>query len=87
MTMPTILPPGISPPLTQNNSHNHNALIVIIASLSLFLALASLAIRTYAISRRGATLKDDYVLLTIVVWPDHDVLDTLLGDNPAYLLL
>ncbi|RAL03183.1 uncharacterized protein BO80DRAFT_423152 [Aspergillus ibericus CBS 121593] len=61
------LPPGVSPPLTEDNDHNHNGLIVIITSLSLFLILASLGIRLFASSKRGLLLKDDYVLFAVVI--------------------
>ncbi|OOF93883.1 hypothetical protein ASPCADRAFT_7374 [Aspergillus carbonarius ITEM 5010] len=61
------LPPGVSPPLTEDNDHNHNGLIVIITSLALFLVLASLGIRLFASSKRGLILKDDYVLLAVVI--------------------
>ncbi|KAI9039206.1 uncharacterized protein KD926_009840 [Aspergillus affinis] len=67
MERTTVLPPGIAPPLTEDNDHNHNALIVIIASFSMFLAVASLAIRIYASQSRGAVLEDDYVLLLVVI--------------------
>ncbi|PWY77308.1 hypothetical protein BO94DRAFT_588639 [Aspergillus sclerotioniger CBS 115572] len=61
------LPPGVSPPLTEDNDHNHNGLIVIITSLALFLILASLGIRLFASSKRGLILKDDYVLFAVVI--------------------
>ncbi|PWY69799.1 hypothetical protein BO70DRAFT_390059 [Aspergillus heteromorphus CBS 117.55] len=59
------LPPGVSSPLTEDNDYNHNGLIVIITSLSLFLILASLGIRLFASSKRGHIFKDDYVLFVV----------------------
>ncbi|PYH43460.1 uncharacterized protein BP01DRAFT_323083 [Aspergillus saccharolyticus JOP 1030-1] len=60
------LPPGVSPPLTEDNEHNHNGLLVIITSLGLFLVLASLGIRIFASSKRSILLRDDYVLFIVV---------------------
>ncbi|PYI24151.1 hypothetical protein BO99DRAFT_418818 [Aspergillus violaceofuscus CBS 115571] len=65
-TLPSSLPPGVSPPLTEDNEHNHNGLIVIITSLGLFLVLASLGIRMFASSKRSILLRDDYVLFVVV---------------------
>ncbi|CAK41586.1 uncharacterized protein BO96DRAFT_329999 [Aspergillus niger CBS 101883] len=61
------LPPGVSPPLTEDNDHNHNGLIVIVTSLALFLVLASLVIRIFASSKRGLMLQDDHVLFAAAV--------------------
>ncbi|PYH97341.1 hypothetical protein BO71DRAFT_140371 [Aspergillus ellipticus CBS 707.79] len=61
------LSPGVSPPLTEDNDHNHNGLIVIITSLALFLILASLGIRLFASSKRGLITNDDYVLFIVVI--------------------
>ncbi|RAL08275.1 uncharacterized protein BO97DRAFT_223958 [Aspergillus homomorphus CBS 101889] len=65
-TLASPLPPGVSPPLTEENEHNHNGLIVIITSLGLFLALASLGIRIFASSKRSILLRDDYLLFVVV---------------------
>lgn len=61
------LPPGVSPPLTEDNDHNHNGLVVIVTSLALFLVLASLVIRLFASSKRGLMLQDDHVLFAAAV--------------------
>ncbi|GKZ32877.1 hypothetical protein AbraIFM66950_002563 [Aspergillus brasiliensis] len=61
------LPPGVSPPLTEDNDHNHNGLIVIVTSLALFLVLASLVIRVFASSKRGLMLQDDHVLFAAAI--------------------
>ncbi|GKZ63506.1 hypothetical protein AnigIFM49718_000815 [Aspergillus niger] len=61
------LPPGVSPPLTEDNDHNHNGLIVIVTSLALFLVIASLVIRIFASSKRGLMLQDDHVLFAAAV--------------------
>ncbi|PYI28709.1 hypothetical protein BP00DRAFT_459200 [Aspergillus indologenus CBS 114.80] len=58
----TSLPPGISPPLAENNAHNHTGLIIIFASVCLFLVLSSLAMRVYATTQRSMALSDDYLL-------------------------
>ncbi|THC92347.1 hypothetical protein EYZ11_008191 [Aspergillus tanneri] len=78
MPGPSVLPPGIAPPLTENNDYNHNALIVIITSLSLFLVLSSFAIRSYACLHRGVTLTDDYILILVVIVACAQVLVTLI---------
>ncbi|RAK78895.1 uncharacterized protein BO72DRAFT_467338 [Aspergillus fijiensis CBS 313.89] len=65
-TRSSSLPPGVSSPLTEENEHNHNGLIVIITSLGLFLVLASLGIRMFASSKRSILLRDDYVLFVVV---------------------
>ncbi|PYH31906.1 uncharacterized protein BO87DRAFT_363732 [Aspergillus neoniger CBS 115656] len=61
------LPPGVSPPLTEDNDHNHNGLVVIVTSLALFLVLASLVIRLFASSKRGLMLQDDHVLFAAAI--------------------
>ncbi|KAF7593017.1 hypothetical protein BBP40_012104 [Aspergillus hancockii] len=61
------LPPGIAPPLAEDNDHNHSGLIVVITSLALFLILASLSARIFAASKRGMVLKDDYILVAAVL--------------------
>ncbi|GCB27237.1 hypothetical protein AAWM_10122 [Aspergillus awamori] len=61
------LPPGVSPPLTEDNDHNHNGLIVIVTSLALFLVIASLVIRIFASSKRGLMLQDDHVLFAAAI--------------------
>ncbi|OJJ97715.1 hypothetical protein ASPACDRAFT_45812 [Aspergillus aculeatus ATCC 16872] len=58
----TSLPKGISPPLAENNAHNHAGLIIIFASVCLFLVLSSLAMRVYATTQRSMALSDDYLL-------------------------
>lgn len=63
----TSLPPGISPPLAENNAHNHTGLIIIFASVCLFLVLSSLAMRVYAATQRSMALSDDYLLGVAVV--------------------
>ncbi|KAF5865861.1 hypothetical protein ETB97_001928 [Aspergillus alliaceus] len=61
------LPPGIAPPLAADNDYNHSGLIVVITSLALFLVLASLSVRIFAATKRSFVLKDDYILLIVVM--------------------
>ncbi|PYH43872.1 uncharacterized protein BP01DRAFT_392971 [Aspergillus saccharolyticus JOP 1030-1] len=58
----TSLPQGVSPPFAENNAHNHTGLIIIFASVCLFLTLSSLAMRIYATTQRSMVLSDDYLL-------------------------
>ncbi|RAK96489.1 uncharacterized protein BO80DRAFT_224707 [Aspergillus ibericus CBS 121593] len=60
------LPPGVSPPLAEDNEYNHTGLVIIFASVCLFLILSSLGMRIYATSKRSVLLSDDY-LLTVAV--------------------
>ncbi|KAJ5091053.1 hypothetical protein NUU61_005923 [Penicillium alfredii] len=53
------LPLGFKPPLTVNNDVNHNGLIAVITSFSLFLVLGSLGIRVYSAYNRKARQMDD----------------------------
>ncbi|PYI09475.1 hypothetical protein BO78DRAFT_404995 [Aspergillus sclerotiicarbonarius CBS 121057] len=62
----TSLPSGVSPPLAEDNEHNHAGLVIIFASVCLFLILSSLGMRIYATSKRPVILSDDY-LLTVAV--------------------
>ncbi|KAF9888611.1 hypothetical protein FE257_008543 [Aspergillus nanangensis] len=61
------LSPRLDPPLTADNDQNHNALVVIITGLALFLVLASLGVRIFGASKRGALLNDDFALLAVVI--------------------
>lgn len=63
----TSLPPGVSPPLAEDNEFNHTGLVLIFASVCLFLVLSSLGMRIYATSKRSMILSDDYLLTVAVV--------------------
>ena len=65
----TSLPPGVSPPLAEDNENNHAGLVIIFASVCLFLILSSLGMRIYATSKRSVILSDDYLLSVAVVRP------------------
>ncbi|KAE8352705.1 hypothetical protein BDV28DRAFT_148780 [Aspergillus coremiiformis] len=73
------LPPGMVPPLAADNDNDHSGLIVVITSLTLFLALASLSVRIFAASKRSFTLNDDYVLLVVVAFACVQVSLTLVS--------
>ncbi|OOF91938.1 hypothetical protein ASPCADRAFT_133990 [Aspergillus carbonarius ITEM 5010] len=62
----TSLPPGVSPPLAEDNENNHAGLVIIFASVCLFLILSSLGMRIYATSKRSVILSDDYLLSVAV---------------------
>ncbi|PWY85952.1 hypothetical protein BO70DRAFT_423068 [Aspergillus heteromorphus CBS 117.55] len=62
----TSLPTGVSPPLAEVNAHNHTGLVIIFASICLFLILSSLGMRIYAVSQRSMVMNDDYVLTLAV---------------------
>ncbi|PWY81735.1 hypothetical protein BO94DRAFT_520536 [Aspergillus sclerotioniger CBS 115572] len=63
----TSLPAGVSPPLAEDNERNHAGLVIIFASVCLFLILSSLGMRIYSTSKRSAILSDDYLLTVAVV--------------------
>lgn len=70
-TMPatsTPLPSGVTAPLIADNDRNHGGLIVVLSSFSLFLVLASLAVRVYAAYMRHVVQMKDYVFGIAVVW-------------------
>ncbi|KAJ5592034.1 uncharacterized protein N7459_002403 [Penicillium hispanicum] len=62
------MPAGFTPPLTVDNSINHNGLIAVLTAFSMFLVLGSLGIRVYsAYNRRARQLDDDWCFgLTVV---------------------
>lgn len=60
-------PPGLTPPLTENNDENHSGLIAIIMSFAMFLVLGSLGIRIYSAYARRARGIDDRFFAFIVV--------------------
>ncbi|KAE8377710.1 hypothetical protein BDV26DRAFT_292935 [Aspergillus bertholletiae] len=68
MSAPSSPPlPETAPPLAADNDNDHSGLLVVVTSLALFLALASLSIRAFAASKRSFMLNDDYVLFTVVI--------------------
>ncbi|KAJ5153648.1 uncharacterized protein N7500_009087 [Penicillium coprophilum] len=68
MATPPPVPFGLTPPLTVNNELNHNGVITVIASFSLFLVLSSLGIRVYsAYSRKSRQLDDLTFAVTVVL--------------------
>ncbi|OQD93307.1 hypothetical protein PENSOL_c033G03287 [Penicillium solitum] len=68
MSTPSPVPPGMSPPLTVDTETNHNGLITVIASFSLFLVLGSLGIRVHsAYSRRVRQLDDLTFAATVIL--------------------
>ncbi|KAJ5801764.1 uncharacterized protein N7518_003832 [Penicillium psychrosexuale] len=68
MATPSPVPPGLTPPLTADTEINHNGVITVIASFSLFLVLGSLGIRVYsAYSRRVRQLDDLTFAATVIL--------------------
>ncbi|KAJ5425015.1 hypothetical protein N7465_000085 [Penicillium sp. CMV-2018d] len=67
MATPSPVPPGMTPPLTVDNKINHNGVITVIASFSLFLILGSLGIRVYSAYSRRVRQLDDLIFAAPVV--------------------
>lgn len=61
------MPPGLTPPLTADTEINHNGVITVIASFSLFLVLGSLGIRVYSAYSRRVRQLDDLTFAATVV--------------------
>ena len=67
MATPSPVPSGLSPPLTVDIEINHNGVITVIASFSLFLVLGSLGIRVYSAYNRRVRQLDDLTFAATVV--------------------
>ncbi|KAJ5511360.1 hypothetical protein N7453_003463 [Penicillium expansum] len=67
MATPFPVPSGMTPPLTVDTEINHNGLITVIASFSLFLVLGSLGIRVHSAYSRRARQLDDLTFAATVV--------------------
>ncbi|EKV06536.1 hypothetical protein PDIG_77330 [Penicillium digitatum PHI26] len=67
MTTPFPVPSGMTPPLTVDTDINHNGLITVMASFSLFLVLGSLGIRVHSAYSRRARQWDDLTFLVTVI--------------------
>lgn len=61
------VPPGMTPPLTVDTETNHNGVITVIASFSLFLVLGSVGIRVHSAYSRRARQSDDLTFAATVV--------------------
>lgn len=57
----------MTPPLTVDTKTNHNGVIIVIPSFSLFLILGSLGIRVHSAYSRRARQLDDVTFATTVV--------------------
>ncbi|KAJ5844785.1 hypothetical protein N7534_008454 [Penicillium rubens] len=67
MATPSPVPSGLSPPLTVDTEINHNGVITVIASFSLFLVLGSLGIRVYSAYNRRVRQLDDLTFAATVI--------------------
>ncbi|CAI7668942.1 unnamed protein product [Penicillium discolor] len=67
MATPSPVPPGMSPPLTVDTETNHNGVITVIASFSLFLVLGSLGIRVHSAYSRKVRQLDDLTFAATVI--------------------
>ncbi|CAI7616544.1 unnamed protein product [Penicillium crustosum] len=61
------VPPGMTPPLTVDTETNHNGVITVIASFSLFLVLGSVGIRVNSAYSRRARQSDDLTFAATVI--------------------
>ncbi|OQE36965.1 hypothetical protein PENCOP_c011G00675 [Penicillium coprophilum] len=67
MATPPPVPVGLTPPLTANNELNHNGVITVMTSFSLFLVLSSLGIRVYSAHSRKSRQLDDLTFAVTVI--------------------
>ncbi|CAG8046395.1 unnamed protein product [Penicillium nalgiovense] len=74
MATPSPVPSSLSPPLTVDTEINHNGVITIIASFSLFLVLGSLGIRVYSAYSRRVRQLDDLTFAATVAGYSADIL-------------
>ncbi|CAG8902648.1 unnamed protein product [Penicillium egyptiacum] len=74
MATPSPVPSSLSPPLTVDIEINHNGVITVIASFSLFLVLGSLGIRVYSAYSRRVRQLDDLTFAATVAGYSADIL-------------
>ncbi|CAG8048890.1 unnamed protein product [Penicillium nalgiovense] len=74
MATPSPVPSSLSPPLTVDTEINHNGVITVIASFSLFLVLGSLGIRVYSAYSRRVRQLDDLTFAATVAGYSADIL-------------
>ncbi|KAJ5817381.1 hypothetical protein N7447_009614 [Penicillium robsamsonii] len=67
MPTPSLVPSGLTPPPTVNTELNHNGVITVITSFSLFLVLGSLGIRVYSAHSRKSRQLDDFTFAATVI--------------------